>query len=889
MVNNIYNRKLFSLHIWSSCIRDNIVRTICPEAFVLPLIRSTGALHCFSSKSSGATKRAKSYKRKKLSPKPKVPSKSTFDQSQKGLHPSAGFIGKTRFDVLSEHMENKLHHLKGGKHTLRNLITLTTEAHDKYIRNHGVVEGTKKWKAIVTYALNLLEGRNPENPGWVSTGKVNKWPTKLVHLLPTYIFISDNIGKKEHETEIKYSFQWINTLLKLNRVCHANSELLDAVASIEASFRLDPKALNSFQAFCRKKFAPTRESITLTDIDFGLFLGPSNGPNGDLKLNSALGEAASLRETPEYYLAVKELCTITGNKDFLSFFEQCSMRMRNAPSLYRDIKLRKLVAIPDKANKSRVIAICDFWTQSILSSIENIIIHITEKLYGNQIAYFSHEEGWKDIMNQPPEVQEQLVSLDATSWTENFPASYQYIVMVSIFGQKLANAWKVLAVDCSWSIPGLKRTIKFNKGQGMGTKASFAIAQLTNLVFIEHQFQELYGLEYGSYYLKKVGDDEVIQDPQLKFVDAYNSIGVPINMSKSKFKTSNGNFIEFVSRNSWNNLDYSVISPSLISKYLRNDFYLPVLYDHIRQRDSQIKSINEVIGYKLNIVKTRSNFDLASWQAQQEKVKKISTLRQVAYDMELLAPNDMVTMSKDELIPFLRNLVLATLAEFVRLTEKQLTDKKGLIQEASVKTLVGEFGQIMGKDEHLYGVKDFFQKVVSQNYTFREVVILWMALPTTSSIERSYVSGTRNITDIPVHDPFIQTETGLHILNPKFLNFFIDLEWKIRNQLQVHKNLQKGPTFHKSRPQSIVETYQFLNKLINLNDKEILDIKTGQYAVSKKVSISLNQELVHGYAVLLKTQDYLNKLDNLKDTEVHLYDECSDLIKSSSSGKSDID
>jgi hypothetical protein len=53
------------------------------------------------------------------------------------------------------------------------------------------------------------------------------------------------------------------------------------------------------------------------------------------------------------------------------------------------------------------------------------------------------------------------------------------------------------------------KTIKYGKGQGMGTKGSFAIAQLTNLLFIKFLYQELYPTNQNPFYLE-VGDDMVL-------------------------------------------------------------------------------------------------------------------------------------------------------------------------------------------------------------------------------------------------------------------------------------------------------------------------------------------------------------------------------------------
>jgi hypothetical protein len=371
----------------------------------------------------------------------------------------------------------------------------------------------------------------------------------------------------------------------------------------------------------------------------------------------------------------------------------------------------------------------------------------------------------------------------------------------------------------------------------------------------------------------KVGDDNVLWDPEDLFAQVYESIGVPINTAKTKYFTQHGSFIEFVSRNSWNNHDYSVISPGLVSKYIRNDFYLPVLYNHIVQRDTNPPSISEFIDYKKELKSLKENFSLERFEASRKILMEIMSIMQVATQKRLLDDFEMVQVQNQKLILLAKNLVLATLAEFVRLTELQLTDKKGAISEESINLLSGEFKLLPKIDNYLYGSKDFFSKVVSENYTFKEVILLWQALPITSSITRNLESGIEKITDFPIHDPFISTETGSLVLNPEFINFFMNLEWKLRNQMQVHRTLQRGPNFTKDRPISIVESYKFLNRIIR-TDVEILDIESGYYHnYQGNQEEKLNPSLVAGYSILLKTKDYLKLIDNHIDQRMCLYEE----------------
>jgi hypothetical protein len=116
----------------------------------------------------------------------------------------------------------------------------------------------------------------------------------------------------------------------------------------------------------------------------------------------------------------------------------------------------------------------------------------------------------------------------------------------------------------------------------MGIRGSFAIAQASDCVFIESNLEKMYPDRLP--YWKKVGDDNVIDDIDRKFIDLYQQIGVPINFSKSKVHTEYGSFIEFVSRNAWEGLDYSIISPGLTVRFRKDNYYIFTLLKHLLER-----------------------------------------------------------------------------------------------------------------------------------------------------------------------------------------------------------------------------------------------------------------------------------------------------------------
>jgi hypothetical protein len=463
---------------------------------------------------------------------------------------------------------------------ITDFITCVVTSHNSYIKNLGIQFGTKYWKEITNYCIQLCEGRKPKPVNRLSTGKVDLWPNKLGALRPLFHLIS-----KQDETleDRAICLRLLMTLFKLNKVSSDFREI-DTVG-ITQKFALHQDLLNDFDKYLTVRFPTSEESrlnnrLSLKTDTFTF--GPSNGPNGVPKANSA-GHEASAILSGSLGKPFTDFCRMTDNLSLLTYMEYYSNENNDKIKdgkgvLQGKTILRKLTAIADNGNKSRTVAICDFWTQTLLSSLEEVEKKFLLSNFRKHSAFLSHSKGWNSVLER---MDKNWLSLDATAWTDNFPASLQHIYLTNRYGKDLANSWLDLAVKCEWNLGTSDLTVKYGKGQGMGTKGSFIIASVVDHIFIEFMMQRHYGevLDYV-----KVGDDLVINDPQSKFISLYKDIGVEINESKSKLSTRFGHFCEFVSRNSWCGIDISIVSPKLITESNKQPFYLPCLIKHLDER-----------------------------------------------------------------------------------------------------------------------------------------------------------------------------------------------------------------------------------------------------------------------------------------------------------------
>lgn len=384
---------------------------------------------------------------------------------------------------------------------------------------------------------------------WVSIGKRDKWPKALSFLREVRHLIIDNKGLHPTSTIVN-ARRFMLTLSKINRIKSDFKEI--NIANLKQKFNLNPKFVAEFERFARLKLADVADNVLLTELNFNPFFGPSNGPNAVNKVDSMDAEAFKILNDPtckQIADAIRHLSEMTNNMSFFNYMESRSQAYQdwcldnNRKADFSKIILRKITAVTDTGNKSRTIAIVDWWTQSLLDSFEFKTKAITYIIYRDHCDYWSHSDGWESIIAYP--FQENLRSIDAVEWTDNLPASLQYIVFKILYGQKAAKSWYDLAVKCPWEVGNTGQTIKYGKGQAMGTKQSFVIAQLTQLLIIDNELSTNYQTE--SPFFREVGDDIVVDDPEGFIAKAMEQIGVPINVSKSKRATALGNFVEYVS------------------------------------------------------------------------------------------------------------------------------------------------------------------------------------------------------------------------------------------------------------------------------------------------------------------------------------------------------
>jgi hypothetical protein len=579
---------------------------------------------------------------------------------------------KSNFDLLIPLFTNRLP--VEEKH-ISNLIDITKVNHNNIITNFGVVQGTKRWKAICLHAINILDGRTPARETF-SVGLKDHWPKALGHLRPIRDLVLNIEISREHRNE---AYRFILTLCKLNVVCRDNSEL--DVTNIQKTFSISKDLEDEFYSYLQSRISPEDSSANLEELVVNRpVYGPANGPNKLPKLQSATAESIALL-AGKLGDPFRDYCHLSNNNDYLGYVEDYSSR--NNPEDSGKLKgdkviLRKLTSIADKGNKSRTVAICDFWTQTLLAPLEISEEKHLRKNFSSHSAFYSHSEGFNKVLT---EYDSSWKSIDASQWTDNFPSRLQYLYLKLRYGKKLAHAWRALVVDCEWNIGNSKHTIKYGKGQGMGTKGSFMIASVTDHYFIEFLSEKFYNrvVPYN-----KVGDDLVISDIDNVYMREYPKIGVEINLNKTKISTPNGNFIEYVSRTGWDQNDVSQISPNLVSRIHRQPLLFPVLLEHIKERNPKFSPTDS---YDL-ISKTNMR------KEEIHRITRVCILYQRLTGSEIIKipdGNNELTVTNITVINCLYRLI-DKMNQSIAKYAKQLNETSSTLNRELGETLVNKFG-----------------------------------------------------------------------------------------------------------------------------------------------------------------------------------------------------
>jgi hypothetical protein len=335
---------------------------------------------------------------------------------------------------------------------MRNLIT-------KLVQNHGFNDGADRYKIIQNYTIQLIEGRNPENPEWLATSEKYKVPSQLgktfCQLIADYCQVTDPVLRAKY-------YQVIITTLNIIRMVEG---LVDAdIKTItDKASQIDQVILDEFSDFVAKQLDKyrykTEDIFNLFDIRFNI---KKKGPNGVPKLESAIPEAHALLSSNlnrPFKIVCQEL-NLNYLYDYLLLLTSSKAgsltnTTNNVQSENSETKLRVLANVPDRGFKTRVVAIVDFWSQLVLEPFRSHVQFVIEKVFGNADYRLNQDEGvahmtdfqQRCLDNEIVTFRGKTLKLDAKhlkfydikSWTDSFTEIFKRLLLSISFPRDLQS------------------------------------------------------------------------------------------------------------------------------------------------------------------------------------------------------------------------------------------------------------------------------------------------------------------------------------------------------------------------------------------------------------------------------------------------------------------
>jgi len=202
-----------------------------------------------------------------------------------------------------------------------------------------------------------------------------------------------------------------------------------------------------------------------------------------------------------------------------------------------DFNHSKLVFLSDKAGKTRIVAIGDWWSNLSLSSIHDAFMAGLKKLRGD----CTYRQG--DIPSLIKGLGSHLFSSDMTAFTDRFPILIEAALVKLAYGEVIGSLWETVLTQRDFKGP--KGPIRYAVGNPMGLLSSWAVSTFTH-----HAVKAWCAHKVGvrKYKYLVLGDD--CMDTNVEVYDLYiktiQSLGVSV--SRGKCTQSEQGYAEFAKR-----------------------------------------------------------------------------------------------------------------------------------------------------------------------------------------------------------------------------------------------------------------------------------------------------------------------------------------------------
>lgn len=255
-----------------------------------------------------------------------------------------------------------------------------------------------------------------------------------------------------------------------------------------------------------------------------------------------------------------------------------SVRSKGRDQFRKKLVHSKLSILSDKSGKSRIVAIGDSWTQSILRPLHDHLFKIIRRL-NHTDGTFDQDKQRKRVQRWTKRNKGKVYSLDLSSATDRLPIFTQALVlkrMIPEFSVSIICLWVFVMVGRKFLYRrnvgkhNVDKFVSYRIGQPMGFYSSWAMLALTHHCIVWYaSYQAGYTKDYFRHYAI-LGDDIVISSETVarEYKKIISNLGVSISLHKSYESSSTSEFAKSIFVDGF---DVSPFSWEIL--FLRRDYY----------------------------------------------------------------------------------------------------------------------------------------------------------------------------------------------------------------------------------------------------------------------------------------------------------------------------
>lgn len=303
------------------------------------------------------------------------------------------------------------------------------------------------------------------------------------------------------------------------------------------------------------------------------------GPMGPIATLMAGVDTLAVAMSPSaltvFMKAVRALGLLKLEEQFESFIGHY-LRTNDSKQLVniRQLCLARLTFLSDKAGKTRIVYILNWWMQQLLlpyhDALMNWFKHQPQDATWDQSATASVVQKWT-------KEGRRLFSFDLTAATDRWPLWHQKLVMQQVFGQKEADVWSEIMKIAPY-VDKTETWVSYAVGQPMGAYASWAALNVTHHMVLRYLCWVHSVNPIDAYVV--LGDDMVVSHKGV--ASAYQALlqdlGVGISLPKSIINRPGGpSSAEFAKHIFREGVNLTPLSPILLKEIYEDYDVLKVL------------------------------------------------------------------------------------------------------------------------------------------------------------------------------------------------------------------------------------------------------------------------------------------------------------------------